>query len=67
MRLCSGHPKVHFETQVPGERGGGGGWYKEGPARLPDYQGWIYFGSCTCCHSEREVAGQTCWEAWLND
>ena len=25
MRLCSGHPKVHFGTIVEGSWGGGGG------------------------------------------
>ena len=39
MRLCSGHPKVHFGTIVEGSWGGegGGGVLGRSPG-LPDYK-----------------------------
>ena len=33
VRMCSGHPKVHFGTIVEGSKGGGGGGGGEGGAR----------------------------------
>ena len=68
VRLCFGHPKVHFRTIVEGFLGlgevGGGGVVHSGSFRIPDYMGNLELVQSFC--SRVAVSSWVVHDGWLS-